>query len=603
MAAARSMLKAKGLPGWFWGEAVSTAVYLLNRCPTKGVDGKTPFEAWYGKKPAVHHLRIFGCIVYVRDTTPHLKKLEDRGRKMIFIGYERGTKAYRAYDPITKRVLVTRDVVFDEQSQWDCGANHSDNETAVHDDIFTVEYITMASTPAADGDTVGDGVPREQLPNPGAAGEEAGSESEAGSQDDNLDADHDEDVPLRFRSINDIYDSAGFMPRVLMSEELHMVSADEPTSFAEAEKSPSWRKAMMEEIDAIEENGTWCLVDLPPNRKAIGVKWVFKVKRDEHGAVSKHKARLVVKGYAQRHGIDYDEIFAPVARLDSVRMLIALAAHEGWEVHHMDIKSAFLNGELQEEVYVEQPIGFIVAGREHQVLKLKKALYGLHQAPRAWNAKLDSTLLSIGLGRSPSEPAIYTRRSNNDQLAIGVYVDDLVIIGSSTSSIKCTCRKESKESQLTGYSDSDFAGDIDARKSTTGVIFFLDSSPITWQSMKQKVVVQSSCEAEYIAAANANCQALWLTRVLGEVQGTVPKPSVLRVDNQSAVALIKNPVLHGQRKHIQVKYHLVQESAIDGLINVKFIRSEENLADILTKPLGKNKFLELRSKIGLINVS
>jgi hypothetical protein len=137
----------------------------------------------------------------------------------------------------------------------------------------------------------------------------------------------------------------------------------------------------MIEMDSIEENGTWSLIDLPPGHKPIGVKWVFKVKRDEHGAVSKHKARLVVKGYAQRHGIDYDDVFAPVAQLDSVRLLIALAAHEGWQVHHMDVKSAFLNGDLQEEVYIEQPTGFIVTSKEHKVLKLKKSLYGLHQAP------------------------------------------------------------------------------------------------------------------------------------------------------------------------------------------------------------------------------
>lgn len=486
----------------------------------------------------------------------------------------------------------------------------------------------------------------------------------------------------------------------------------------------------------IEENGTWCLADLPPGRKAIGVKWVFKVKRDERGAVSKHKARLVVKGYAQRHDIDYDEVFAPVARLDSVRLLIALATHEGWEVHHMDVKSAFLNGDLQEEVYVEQPVGFIVAGKEHQVLKLKKALYGLHQAPRAWNAKLDDTLLSLGFQRSPSEHAIYVRQRGDAQLTIGVYVDDLVITGSNTDDIKefkkemaaafkmsdlgllhyylgievkqsaegislsqgayarkilekngmATCnpcqvpmearlklskfsteppvdatayrsvvgslrylvntrpdiafavgyvsrfledprkdhlaavkhilcylagsktwglwfeRRKKEEAKLIGFSDSDFAGDVDARKSTTGVIFFLNSSPITWQSMKQKVVAQSSCEAEYIAAANAACQAVWLARVQAEVQGTTTKAPMLRVDNQSAIALIRNPVHHGQSKHIQFKYHFVRESKDEGLINVKFIRSEEQLSDILTKPLGKIKFLELRSNIGLINV-
>jgi hypothetical protein len=156
---------------------------------------------------------------------------------------------------------------------------------------------------------------------------------------------------------------------------------------------------------------------------------VFKLKRNEHGAMVKYKARLVVKDYAQRRGIDYDEVFAPVARLDIVRLLIALATHKGWEVHHLDVKSAFLNGDLLEEVFVEQPASFIKKGSEEKVLKLKRALYGLHQAPRAWNAKLDDTLIELGFTRSPSEPSIYTRKIGQNQLIVGVYVDDLVITG------------------------------------------------------------------------------------------------------------------------------------------------------------------------------
>ena len=156
--------------------------------------------------------------------------------------------------------------------------------------------------------------------------------------------------------------------------------------------------------------------------------------------------------------------------------------------------------------------------------------------------------------------------------------------------------------QLTGFSDSDFAGDVDARKSTTCVIFFLGGSPITWQSTKQKVVAQSSCEAEYIAAANAACQGMWLALVLAEAHRSAPSMPMLKVDNKSAIALIKNPVLHGQSKHIEVKYHFVRESIEKGQITVDFIRSEAQLRDLLTKPLGKVKFHELRTKIGLIDV-
>jgi hypothetical protein len=155
---------------------------------------------------------------------------------------------------------------------------------------------------------------------------------------------------------------------------------------------------------------------------------------------------------------------------------------------------------------------------------------------------------------------------------------------------------------LTGFSDADFAGDVNAKKSTTGVIFFLANSPITWQLTKQKVVAQFRCESEYIAAANTTCQALGLARVLAKVQGSAPSTPLLRVDNKFAIALIKNPVLHGQSKHIEVKYHLVRESVENGRIKVEFIRSEEQLGDILTKPLGRVKFLEFHTKIGLIDV-
>ena len=146
VAAARSMLKAKGLPGRLWGEAVATAVYLLSRCPTKSVEGMTPFQAWHGKKSAVHHLRIFSCIAHVRNSSPHLKKLEDRSQKMIFIGYEAGSKAYRAYDPTTNRVHVSRDIVFDEAAQWDWDSDTEKKVSSGHDDVFTVEYTVENQT-------------------------------------------------------------------------------------------------------------------------------------------------------------------------------------------------------------------------------------------------------------------------------------------------------------------------------------------------------------------------------------------------------------------------------------------------------------------------
>ena len=161
-----------------------------------------------------------------------------------------------------------------------------------------------------------------------------------------------------------------------MEDELLLSGIDEPVTFEQAVQEDAWKIAMDNEIDSIVKNQTWQLTDLPKGHKAIALKWVFKLKRDTNGDIIKHKARLVAKGYVQRHGIDYEEVFAPVTRLETVRLLLALAVKNEWEVHHLDVKSAFLNGVLQEEVYVSQPKGYVIKGQEHKVYKLLKALYG-----------------------------------------------------------------------------------------------------------------------------------------------------------------------------------------------------------------------------------
>jgi hypothetical protein len=404
---------------------------------------------------------------------------------------------------------------------------------------------------------------------------------------------------------------------------------------------------------SIEENKTWQLVDLPANCRPIGLKWVFKEKHDEHRNIVKHKARLVAKGYVQREGVDFEEVFATVVRMESVRLIMAMAARKDWEIHHRDVESAFLNGELEEEVFVQQPSGFVVAGKEHKLLRLHKALYSLRQAPRAWNIRLDESLMTLGFTKCPSEHALYTKRAAGGSIIIGVYVDDLVITGEKKADIerfkkqmiKMFCmsdlglliyylgieveqgsrgitlcqsayaqkllersgmkgckgaqapmegrlkltknntaakvdatqfrsivgglrylthtwpditfavgyvsqfmedpredhlaavkhllryiagtsgydliypRRGTTALQLTGFSDSDMAGDIDGRKSTSDMLFFLGDCPITWQPQKQKIVALSTCEAEYIAAATASCQGIWLARLFKELTG------------------------------------------------------------------------------------
>jgi len=201
--------------------------------------------------------------------------------------------------------------------------------------------------------------------------------------DVDLDADHD-DAPLRFRRLDNVLGPTsplGLAQREL-EEHLLLASDTEPSTFAEAQQHECWRLAMLDEMTTIEANGTWELADPPHHSHPIGLKWVYKAKKDAARIISKYKARLVANGYLQRQGMYFDEVFAPVARLESVHLLLAHAANEGWPVHHMDVKSAFLNGELQEEVYVEQPPGFVLKEHEGKVLRLVKALYGLRHPPR-----------------------------------------------------------------------------------------------------------------------------------------------------------------------------------------------------------------------------
>ncbi|KAG8064903.1 hypothetical protein GUJ93_ZPchr0004g39485 [Zizania palustris] len=766
---ARSMLKAMNMPGWFWGEAVLTAIFILNRSLTRSVKGMTPFESWYGFKPPVHFFRVFGCVAHVKVAGDHLKKLDDRSVPMVFIGYEEGTKAYRFFNPKTKRVHISRDAVFDEGRSWSWdegeGGTHMDGQEPFHVEYTTVtlrrgavpenvldrsspEAPTVSSTPRAsssasnsslpEGLQNDDAPPTSVSPEPGSGRVLEFATPPPGEPD--LDDAHNNQTPLRFRLLDNILGPAenpGVAEReVDDSEDLLLAVGDEPANFEEACREECWRMAMKEEMSSIEQNSTWMLVNLPHGHRPIGLKWVFKVKRNEEGAIVKHKARLVAKGYVQREGVDFDEVFAPVARMESIRMLFAVAAQEGWLVHHMDVKSAFLNGELKEEVYVQQPPGFIAAGHEGKVLKLKKALYGLRQAPRAWNSKLDSSLRSLGFTRCASEHEMYTKGTAATRVVVGVYVDDLIITGVSPADVddfKSEMRRlfrmsdlgllsyylgiEVKQGQhsitlgqaayakkllekagmkdckpchtpmevrlklstesntpevdatsyrslvgslrylvhtradiafavgyvsrfmekprqehlvavkhllryiagtmdygvvypkvtkgdknLTDYSDSDLGGDVDERKSTSGVIFFLGKLPVSWQSQKQKTMALSTCEAEYMAGAAGACQAVWLVQLLNDITGRVVQPPVLKMDNQSAIALSRNPVLHDRSKHIDTKFHFIRECVDSGKICLEYASTQEQLADVLTKALGRARFCELRDKMGIVKL-
>jgi hypothetical protein len=211
----------------------------------------------------------------------------------------------------------------------------------------------------------------------------------------------------------------------------NVVFDNEQATAAEALAGPDsekWHRAMQEEYDSIMKNGTWTLVELPNGRKPVSCKWIFKVKYSSTGEVDRYKARLVARGFTQKHGIDYTETFAPVAKFTSIRCLMAIAAKDDMEIHQMDVKTAYLNGDLNEEIYMVQPEGFEQVGGETLVCKLNKSLYGLKQAGRMWYFKIDETFKELGFKRSDADHSIYVRITGDTKVYIALYVDDLIVV-------------------------------------------------------------------------------------------------------------------------------------------------------------------------------
>lgn len=250
--------------------------------------------------------------------------------------------------------------------------------------------------------------------------------------------------------MNDYESGEGLSKEEEIQNFVLFTSPSDPTTFEEAIHSDKWRSAMDNEIAAIEKNSTWELTDLPAEARTIEVKWIFKTKLNEKGEVEKYKARLVEKGYSQRKGVDYTEVFAPVARWDTIRMVIALAAQKGWNIYQLDVKSAFLHGELSEAVFVEQPQGYVRNGEETKVYRLKKALYGLKQAPRAWYSRIEAYFINEGFERCPYEHTLFVKLSEGGNiLIVCLYVDDLIFTGSDEKMFKEFKKSMEREFDMT----------------------------------------------------------------------------------------------------------------------------------------------------------
>ena len=724
---ARCMLKAQALPDPFWAEAVNTAVYILNRSYTKALQGKTPQEAYSGKKPSVLHFRTFGCTCYAHVPDVSRKKLDAKSKKCIFLGYSEESKAYRLYDPEARKILTSRDVVFDEERPQ-LAANNDSRVISSAEEVFHPIPTHCPEKEAEPSD--GNGSLVQHVP--------VSHVKKIPKWAQQLFNDRTPEVEFPETSIDGLRRSRRIQEQGRTSD--HIVnmalmvdiigSVSEPTSVEEAMSDPKWKEAMISEYDSILKNDTWELVERPEKKKVIGTKWVWKVKYKADGSLEKFKARLVAQGYSQIEGFDVQETFAPTARMTTIRMVIALAASRGWPIYQMDVKSAFLNGHLKEEVYVTQPPGFEMPNSENKVCKLKKALYGLKQAPRAWNKRIDSFLGSIDFKQCASDASMYVKMKDGKQVIIIIYVDDLVLTGdheecigqtqeclktefemtdlgilhyflgievwqtsvgifmsqrkyateilktfgmmdskSKSTPMESNCKLSQEDpspmvdirkyrqlvgsliflcntrpdicfavgvvsrfsnkpkethwkaalrvlkyivgtlnygifykptiDELSGYCDSDWAGDSDSRKSVSGYCFSIGSGAVSWTSKKQPTVALSSTEAEYKAACIAACEVVWLRRILMDVAVPIRTATVLRCDNQSCMAIAKNPVFHARTKHIEIQYHYVRELINDETVELEYCPTSENAADIFTKALGAEQLQQHLRRLGV----
>lgn len=724
----RSMLSTRKVPRVFWAEAVSWTFYVLNRCPTLAVKDITPQEAWSGVKPSVEHFRVWGSIAHVHISDEKRSKLDDKSNTCIFFGFSEESKGYRLYNPQSKKVIVSRDVVFEESKgwNWEEERDHTNTELTWSDDDMTWEDSGDEEEYFYEEEQPVETVEEDQTADHTA--DQAADQTQISPQIEVRDG----RVRRRPSYLSDYVTGNDDE-----EDEVNMVeiNSTDPLSFEEAEKSPKWREAMDEEMNSILKNQTWELSNLPKGAKCIGVKWIYKTKLNEHGEVNKFKARLVAKGYSQEHGIDYTEVYAPVARMDTIRTLLSRAAHKGWDIYQLDVKSAFLHGVLAEEVYVQQPKGYVVKGAEDKVYKLHKALYGLKQAPRAWFSRIEEYFIKEGLMKSQNEETLFFKTNKiGNILLVSIYVDDLIYTGDDESMMKdfkesmqkefdmsdlgkmryflgievlqtplgihisqgkyvfevlqrfgmencnAVCNpmvpgnkldmdidgervdetyykqiigslmyitttrpdlqfsvsllsrymsrptlmhlqaakrvlrylcgtmdfgiwyKRGGDGEMLIYTDSDFAGDIDSRKSTSGYVFLIDNAAVAWSSKKQPIVTLSTTEAEYVAASSCACQAIWFNRILEELKYDVEGSTIILCDNTSTIKLSKNPVFHGRCKHIGVRFHFLRDLVNEGTLRLEHCGSQEQVADILTKPLKRETFENLRHKLGVGSV-
>lgn len=686
----RSLIFDSQLDKHFWGEAVRVSAYILNRSPIESLP-KTPYEMWTNKKPDLSRMQIFGSDAYAK-ILGYLKKLDERSERFVFVGY--GLNGYRLWDEKKQEIIVRRDVVFKMKPN----KNNKIKTCKIKLEDEEAEEIKNQ-----EGD-------EEQNQN---NNEEILEENDQSLSDEEASEEESEDGQFLGQGREDRRGRKIDLPKKY--EDYVLLTYNEAIT---SEENKKWQQAINEEKESLENNKTWEYVDIEKanGKKILSNKWVFRIKED-----GKFKARLVVRGCQQVKGLDYEEVFSPVVNVSSLRSLLSLSVQKNYNIKKFDIKTAFLYGTLNDEVFMEIPEGY--KKQENKICILKRALYGLKQAPMRWNEHFTNFLRESGLNPLSGEQCIFKNKSAT--LFLAIYVDDGLIVGekqeeidrllnkletkfemkkfdnvktflginitrgenwmkldqenyietilerfnmksaktamipmvdiiekttsdmgqttnfpyreavgsllylsnktrpdiafsvgyasrnmenptktdinnvkrimrylNATKSDGIVYQRNQNQTKMTAYSDADFAGDTRTRKSTSGYVIYYCDGPISWCSRKQPVVALSSTEAEFISAAECVKEILFLRALYEEFLLTGEIDIELKMDNQSAMSIIKNGQFNKRSKHIDVRFHFINEKIKEGLVKIQYLCSENMIADIFTKALNNIKFLK-----------
>ncbi|WVZ76189.1 hypothetical protein U9M48_024180 [Paspalum notatum var. saurae] len=439
---ARTMLDEHRTPRRFWAEAVNTAFYIANRIFLRVFLGKTSYELRFGRQLSVKHLRAFGCRCFVLKKAGHLEKFESRCLDGIFLGYASSSRAFRVWILEAKQVVETCEVCFDETMSCTTPAFELSDDDEEGTPIFEDEEGAVdvgdagATAPAAapaPSTTSSDDEGR-PLPTASSLLPRQQAHAEAGPAEDAGEVQRDHPPHRMSGDIHQRVTRSSVNSLAFFSHSAYVASF-EPQDVSHALSDPNLVNAMHEELENFERNHVWDLVEPPPNCRPIGTKWVIKNKQGEVGMVVRNKVRLVAQGFCQKEGIDYEETFALVARLEAIRILLAFAASKDIKLQQMDVKSAFLNGFIEEEI-------------PDWVYKLKKVLYGLKQAPRTWYARLKSFLLKSGFVMGSVDKTLFLLSRGGDTLIVQIYADDIIFGGSSHALVYSFAEQMSSEFEM-----------------------------------------------------------------------------------------------------------------------------------------------------------